>query len=278
MRNLRLLLVTLFLSITAAGAIVRPPQSFYTGWKPAGKTATYDSTKLYVYMDGAAEIFLEMGFADLRVQQYKSAAGKELSLELFRMKNDTAALGMFLWEAGRKSLHPPIDVPCKINPHQFVFFSREYFVRIGNFSGDSLLLPVMEKLAKTLLQKIGYGRDLHLFEQLPQKGRILFSERILCGDVALRRFLGRPVTLPASKGTLYAAGAKYYNENRALFYRLVLFYAKAAAARRALEVLAKRYGGAVTEVKTIERRINPQGILKAGLKQNLLYLRLYFNQ
>jgi len=272
----RLKFVLILIMISAAAAFGQPPQSFYKDWKPLDGGRQYDAQHLYVYLDGAAPLFLEAGFAELTVQEYQNDAGAQLLLECFRMTNDTAALSVYLWQPGPPAKHAPLHVPCKINPYQLVFVHKEYFVRIANYSGDSLLLPVMVKLAAELVHTIGPGRKLHLLNKLPKEGRLPLSGRILRGGAALRRFLGHTVTLPLLD-TVYAAGAKYKDQNQAIYYRLVLFFPNESAAAGALQTLAKRFDSPVLEKSLKKITINSRGKLNASLKRNLLYLTLYFN-
>ena len=42
------------------------------GWSRSGPEKTYSQRELYGYIDGGAEIFLELGFETLRLQRFES--------------------------------------------------------------------------------------------------------------------------------------------------------------------------------------------------------------
>jgi len=65
------------------------------------------SEDLYGHIDGGAEAFLELGFEQLTVQKYKDGAN-ELAVEIYRMKDATAARGIYLARCGKETRDPAL--------------------------------------------------------------------------------------------------------------------------------------------------------------------------
>jgi uncharacterized protein DUF6599 len=55
---------------------------------------TYDGTSLWGYMNGGADLYLEYGFLNLRVEEMK-LKGEELKIECFQMSSPLSAFGIF---------------------------------------------------------------------------------------------------------------------------------------------------------------------------------------
>ena len=55
---------------TAKNESAIPPATFAPGWAAAGALRTFSGQDLFNQIDGGAELFLEFGFANLRLQAY----------------------------------------------------------------------------------------------------------------------------------------------------------------------------------------------------------------
>ena len=54
------------------------------GWNRSGKSRTFSSADLYAYINGAAEVYLELGLDRLDMQSY-TRGGEEITVEIYRM-------------------------------------------------------------------------------------------------------------------------------------------------------------------------------------------------
>jgi hypothetical protein len=68
------------------------------GWKWDMKEMRYNSTTLFEYMDGAAELYFAYGFQNLTVRQYEKSNQPPLIIELYEMASSEDAYGVFSFE------------------------------------------------------------------------------------------------------------------------------------------------------------------------------------
>ena len=117
-----------FFAGVAAAQDILPAGGFVRGWEADGPPRVFIEKDLFNHIDGGAELFLEFGFAKLRVQPY-SGEKAELVGELYEMTGPAAALGIYLMNAGRETPWPeiPPEIPARTprsSPSRVVSFSR----------------------------------------------------------------------------------------------------------------------------------------------------------
>lgn len=65
------------------------------GWKAAGKDSIYNSTTLYDYIDGGAELYLSYGFKEVISRIYRKHGQPDVVVDIFDMTNSRNAFGVF---------------------------------------------------------------------------------------------------------------------------------------------------------------------------------------
>ena len=86
---------------TVGDASLLPSAETLNGWKLAGPARVFSGSGLYGHIDGGAEIFFEFGFEELTVQRYANGA-HTVEVELYRMTDSVAALGIYLLRCGNR--------------------------------------------------------------------------------------------------------------------------------------------------------------------------------
>lgn len=208
-----------------AAEIVLPGDNFFPGWTKSGKSAIFIKADLFNHIDGGAELFLEFGFERVAVQRYmKGPAG--LALEVYEMKSPESALGVYLMKCGRETPLPDVPARNSSETAQFTIVKGKYFILINNFSGDKNLIQAMTGLARTVLEKIsGDSEPSRLFDLLPKEGRLMGSERLFCGPLALQPlYTFGEGDLFELKGKIFGVLANYRSGTAAIFTRLVIAY------------------------------------------------------
>jgi len=224
----RLLPLCFFLGISStitAAEIVLPGDNFFPGWTKSGKAAIFIKADLFNHIDGGAELFLEFGFERAAVQRYlKGPAG--LALEVYEMKSPESALGVYLMKCGRETPLPDVPARNSSETAQFTIVKGKYFILINNFGGDKNLIQAMTSLARTILEKIpGDSEPSRLFDLLPKEGRLMGSERLFCGPLALQPlYTFGEGDLFKLKGKIFGVLANYRSGTAAIFARLVIAY------------------------------------------------------
>jgi hypothetical protein len=222
------LLAALALALPATAEF--PADGFAPGWQRSGPVETYAPAALFNVIDGGAELFLEFGFVDLRIQKY-AGAGAEIAVEAYRMQNPAAALGIYLLKCGRETPVAGIDARNSGDRFQLALLKGNFFVFVNNFSGREELLPVMTALAQRVAAGISEGEPVRELDLLPAPDRVPGSELLLRGPYSLQAVftLGDGDVLML-EGRRFAAAAAYLDESGAGYTLIVAPYEDAAAA------------------------------------------------
>lgn len=185
-----------------------PADGFVPGWKRSGPVEAYNPSALYNVIDGGAELFLEMGFAELRMQKY-AGDGAEIAVEAYRMESPAAALGIYLLKCGRETPLAEIGARNTGDAFQVALVQGDHFFFINNFSGRRELLPVMAELARRLARTVPAAAVSEL-DVLPPQGMVPGSALLLRGPYSLQAVytLGEGDVLRL-EGKRFAAAAAY---------------------------------------------------------------------
>ncbi|MCI0471619.1 MAG: hypothetical protein L0Y73_08180, partial [Candidatus Aminicenantes bacterium] len=198
-----------------------------------GKTRLFKKADLFNHIDGGAELFLEFGFEDLLVQRYKQDK-KEITLELYRMENPTAALGIYLFKCGKETPLPAIPARNSADPYQFTIVKGNYFLQVNNPTGEDDALAVMRALVVQVLKELHPGEPEKLLRLLPERDLLAGTASILRGPYALQKifFFGEGDLLQL-KGKVFAAAGDYENSSSGRYTLILIPYTGPEAARSA---------------------------------------------
>ncbi len=83
-----------------AGLLPRPSEP--GAWQQQDSARLYPGEELYQLIDGGADLYLEYGFRDALAAAYAGPGDRVVKLEIYRMKDDGAAFGVFSVVAGGK--------------------------------------------------------------------------------------------------------------------------------------------------------------------------------
>jgi hypothetical protein len=176
----------------AGDAEFMPPGGFLQTWKKAANTRVFTSSDLYGFIDGGAEIFLELGFEQLTVQTYVPATAtaksdmEDFKVEIYRMSDPVAAMGIYWMNCGKESPDPSFAERHTINPFQLIFKRDRYYVIINNSEGNEKLRPAMVEFARYVASRLPAEIPVRLDEILPKKGLVPGSVRLLRGMYGLQ--------------------------------------------------------------------------------------------
>lgn len=197
---------------------------------------------LYGHINGGAELFLEFGFEGLDVYHHGRAGAPaddpqadDLSVEVYRMRDHAAALGIYLAKCGRERPWPDVPARNTGNAYQLTAVRGRLFVQVNNFDGDAGKMPEMARLARAHLEAEPDAGPLSIWDALPAEGRVPGSEFLFRGRFALDPIFtfGPGDPLLVEHGAL-GAGARYAAVDDEPIKQLVVVYAGEAEAAAAL--------------------------------------------
>ena len=177
-------LVILLLGCGKGGTGLLPEE--LDGFQAVGSARHFVGEKLFDYMDGGAELFLEYGFVQLWVREYRGGKGA-ISVEVYEMKDPPAAFG--IWTAEGKGKRVPVGQGGRWGGGLLSFWKGKHYVRLlSEGEREEGLLPLGEAIAERISEE---GELPHILTggELPQAliegGDYLFFR----GPIALNNFV-----------------------------------------------------------------------------------------
>jgi hypothetical protein len=169
----------------AGDAGLLPADGFAGAWKKNGPTRVFTSADLYGHINGGAEAFLEIGFEQLTVQKYRDGAN-ELTVEIYRMTDPTAARGIYLARCGKESPDPGLRERHTASRQQILLQRHRYYLVLYNTAGGAANAPMLVKAAQAIVPKMPTDVQVPALSLLPPTGLVPGSARIIRGPVGLQ--------------------------------------------------------------------------------------------
>ena len=214
-----------------------PADKFFEGWSKSGVPKVCTQADLYGRIDGGAEVFLEIGFAQLLVQAYRAdAASPVIETEIYRMTDATAARGIYLAKCGVEKRDATFKERHTVNRYQLMFQRDRYFVIVTNASGKEALQPTLLKFGSALASKMPPDGPVPALSLLDSRDLVPGSQRLMRGAFGLQAIytLGDGDVLQLG-GKLTAAAGDYKPATSSAFTRIVASYPTPAAAAAAFK-------------------------------------------
>jgi len=214
----------------AGDGALMPADAFAGAFKKSAPLKVFTSADLYGYIDGGAEAFLEIGFDQLTVQKYRDGAN-EITIDLYRMSDATAAHGIYIARCGKETPDPVVKARHTASRHQILLQRHRYYVQINNSAGAAANAPNLAKAAQALLAKLPADTPVAALALLPKGGLVAGSARLFRGPVGLQAVytLGDGDILRLG-GTLTAAAGDYKDAAGAYTLIVAQYPTPAAAA------------------------------------------------
>jgi hypothetical protein len=215
-----------------------PPAGQIGAWQLAGEPTVWRESGLYGYIDGGAELFLELGFERLTVATYEQG-DDEIVVELYRMADPVAALGAFLAHAGPLEPDADLDLHHTVGRYELQARRGDYYLKLQNVRGSAERVEDLLSFAGTIARQIPERPFDDPTEQLPEPGRVPGSTRVVRGPLALESIysLG-PGDILSLEPDRVAVAASYRSKAGDRHARLIVDYEAPDAARAALEHLS----------------------------------------
>ena len=264
-------------AVTQEDAELQPPPP-PEGWVSVAPPRRFVGADLFNHIDGAAEVFLELGFRRVLVQGY-DRDGTTLDLQVFEMQDATAARAMFLRLRGKGVAVPGVTGRNVGNPYQITAQQSRFFVQVNNPTGNEGDTPAMAELANRTLQSLPADEKVSILAVLPEEGKVPGSEAIVRGPYTLQSIctLGEGDILQMN-GQVFGVAADYETKADGRFTRLIIPYPDANAARAAFANLRSHLDPELRPVRHNERSIVFQDYRNqfgdAVLRENTIDIRV----
>jgi hypothetical protein len=147
-----------------------PDKGKLQNWKAENAPQLYKGEDLYLYIDGGAEIYHEYGFKQVLVQDYKSAAGKSLTVEIFEMANSECAFGIYTFKSSGKGKTIAVGQDGQLEQYYLNFWKGNFLVTLTGFDSSPEVIQGLMLIARSVDAKIRtQGRRPSLVEIFPKE-------------------------------------------------------------------------------------------------------------
>jgi len=171
-----------------------------SGYKVKTGYPVFTAENLWDYIDGAADKYLEYGFADLHVAEYKKGRSI-IKCEIYKLKDHTMAFGIYSMERSPSFRFINLGAQGYIADGAVNFFKGSYYVKIRTYSKKEKVLHAEETLAqKVEVMLIGESLMPSMLAQFPAEGKKLNEESYINEDVLGHSFLTRAFRTPYQAG------------------------------------------------------------------------------
>jgi hypothetical protein len=148
-----------------------PKGAALAGWTPDGLPQEFKGDDLFVYIDGGAEIYLEYGFSRAVVQDYRTAGGRAVSLEVFEMADPAAAYGMYTFKTTGKGKPIELGQGGQLEDYYLNFWKDRYLITITGFDENPETVAGLLTVAREAdLAVGGEGHRPTIIDILPAEG------------------------------------------------------------------------------------------------------------
>jgi hypothetical protein len=193
------------------------------------KTRSFKANDLYGYINGGSEIFLELGFKELKVEYYSNGKS-ELVFEKYEMETAESALGIYLQKCGNEVPVSQVKTRNTGDRYQITCLKGNYFIVINNPSGDKQFIPDMVKIINSGLEKIKDDKPIDFLAWFDKTNMIKSSLTIFRGMYSLQTIytFGEGDIL-LQRGKIFGAAVEYKNSPSNYFVLIVRYPSKSLA-------------------------------------------------
>jgi hypothetical protein len=161
------------------------------GFKKTISSPVYLPDNLWDYLNGAATSYLDYGFVNLHVAEYKK--GKNIiKLEIYRHSDNNMAFGIYSTERSPSFKYVNLGSQGYIAAGAINFFKGSFYVKIRTFSKNERILKSAESLAHEVDDLIqGSTKMPSALSLFPSTGKKVNQETYINESVLGHKFLNK---------------------------------------------------------------------------------------
>ena len=176
LRRITIVLFALIIYTGIAGAAnilkLLPTSNEISGWMQKGKPRLFVNEKLWEFMDGGADIYLDYGFkqiATVEVEQGKNS----ITVDIYEMKSIEGAFGIYSRESAPTYHFLKIGADGYQESIALNFYQSNYYIKLNAYSDNSITKEALRKIAESISKKIGGQKTPPaMMSFFPQEGSV----------------------------------------------------------------------------------------------------------
>lgn len=107
-----------------------PSRGEIAGWTLSEAPMNYRGDKLFVMINGGADIYHEYGFTQVLSAEYEDVRGKSIKLEIYEMESPAAAYGIYTFKIGVVGKAPAIGQEALLEDYYLNFWKGNLLVTV----------------------------------------------------------------------------------------------------------------------------------------------------
>jgi hypothetical protein len=137
-------------------------------WTPEGTDQLYNTTTLYDYIDGGAELYISYGMKEVVSRIYQNDSLGDIRIEIFDMVKPEDAFGVF--SHTRTTDDKEFGQGSQYFTGSLIFWKDHYYIAITAYDDNEAIRQAIRSLASQIDQKIISTGDLpQILDFLPQE-------------------------------------------------------------------------------------------------------------
>lgn len=159
------------------------------GYKISSDYPVYTPDDLWNYINGAADAYLMLGFAELNIREYVKGRNS-IKAEIYRFGDDSQAFGIYSMERSPGYRFISVGVQGYNEEGAVHFYRDRYYVKIMSHSASSKVNDAMLNIAGLISSNIGGSVEFpSLLRLFPSEGLLKNQETYLLESVLGHEFL-----------------------------------------------------------------------------------------
>jgi len=135
-------------------SLLLPAPEKLKGWEAVGPPQKFSGDDLFVYMNGGAGKYLSHGFKQLTAQEYRNKNKKNITLELFEMKNHSGAQEMYAAKSGKSGKRVAIGDEALLEEYYLNFRKKHFLVTLTGADAEKETVDGLLTIARGVDEQI----------------------------------------------------------------------------------------------------------------------------
>jgi hypothetical protein len=173
-------LLSFFLILSQfSAAKVEDPFPEFSNWKISKEFPVYTPDNLWDYINGAATVYLQFGFTELRMAEY-SKGKKKIMVEIYHHGSRENAFGIYARERYPDYHFMEIGVQGYQQGPVLNFLKGEYYVKMLAGSDKPSVIKSLLELSETVAQQLeGENKFPDILSCFPEENKLINTEKFI---------------------------------------------------------------------------------------------------
>jgi hypothetical protein len=152
-----------------------PASGAVAGWKLSEAQKSYRGDRLYLMINGGADVYHEYGFTQVLSAEYEEVGGKSIKLEIYEMESPAAAYGIYTFKIGAGGKELAIGQEGLLEDYYLNFWKGNMLVTVIGQDPEEETVRGVVALAKAVAARIAETGERPELSRLMLRKPLAFS-------------------------------------------------------------------------------------------------------